>query len=297
MNMPAIKLNAKSFFFDLKNGLKKSNTAGLAAASSFYFILTFIPFLLLVTRTVGLFMGQKGERFDEIIIYMTQFVPAHLDGIFSIIADIVKKSMFYSSSLSLINFIFLVLSSLGFVNSIWQALEQITLGKHKFSRIKNSFKGLLILFITSTFFVFLFLIPVALNFLASMIASLDILRFGDFFSLKEYILKMNSWAQSANIFSMLSLVVFIFLIFKIILHKVVNLRSILVGTIFFIGTLMTMKSLFFFYVSIVKNGLVTNYGTMYAAVLFLVWIQASLYSFYLSMQISLSLKRTVFVEN
>lgn len=298
MNMLVQKFKQSNFAFfcdDFKSRLQKTNTAQLAAASSFYFILTFIPFLLLVSRTVGFFMGEKGQRFDEIIIYVTQFVPAHLDGIFSIVADIVKKSMFYRGSMSVLNIVFLTLSSLGFVNSIWQALDQISLMPSSVSKLKNSLKGVLLLLITSFFFVFLFLIPIALNFLASMISSLEILKFLDLFSLREILEKLNLIAGKANIFSMLSLCLFLIIVFKFILHKRANLKSTLIGVSFFILLLFAMKSLFFFYVSIVKEGLVTNYGTLYALVLFLVWIQASIYSFYLSILLTLSLNRTVFV--
>lgn len=267
--------------------VNNSNIGLFAAASSFYFLLTIVPFILLVTKVLSLMMGPNGERFDLMSIQLVQFIPPKLEPVFNIILDVIRRSLFSKGSFTIYNIGVLILSVLGFSKSIWQAMNVITNAKRS-STFKRLLKDLGFIGITTVFFFIMYSIPIFLNFLRNLSHNeyvykvINILKFESFFNF------INSIIFGLNIMTVVLIMGFMTLIFKYILPKYLSLKEAFCASIIFTILITLLKTMFFYYIAVVEKGLIRNYGGFYTIFLFLIWIYASVYSFYLSIILMLA---------
>src|SRR5690606_27793536 len=91
----------------------------LAAASSFDFFLTVVPMVLLLARALGFIFGDLNSVLDRLFIVATSFFPGFTTDFLMGLKDIVRTALFGPTQLTVVNIIFLVISSLTFVNSLW----------------------------------------------------------------------------------------------------------------------------------------------------------------------------------
>ncbi len=275
------------FCITLTKDCDRSHLGILAASSSFYLILTFVPLVLVLTRILGYFFGPEGEKFDLLMVYVYELIPPHLDGVVNIIADMLKKSLFANKGFSIINTFFLMISSLGFINSIWRALSVIT-GEKNASQLVKTIKGVGVLAITCGFLTLAFIIPILFQLLAKVSEIGYIAKIIAFFKIEKIFEILNSLVFGADVVSVIMIIVFMMSILRYILHPRVNLKSALLGSGIFTILIILVKSLFFYYVSFVEAGMVANYGASYALILLFIWILFSMLVFYFSVLLSLN---------
>jgi uncharacterized BrkB/YihY/UPF0761 family membrane protein len=73
--------------------------------------------------------------------------------------------------------------------------------------------------------------------------------------------------------------------------------SIILGSLLFTCLIITTKFGFFSYLMITKSNLVGNYGSMYSALIFLLWIFMSIFSFYTSVIFAISHSNHFYYKN
>ncbi|EQC45325.1 YihY/virulence factor BrkB family protein [Bacteriovorax sp. Seq25_V] len=275
------------FLILLAKDCDRSHLGILAASSSFYLILTFVPLVLVLTRILGFFFGPEGEKFDLLMVYVFELIPPHLDGVVNIIADMLKKSLFANKGFNIINTFFLLISSLGFINSIWKALSVIT-GEKNASQVVKTIKGIGVLAITCGFLTLAFIIPIVFQLITKISEVGYIAKMIAFFKIEKIFEILNSLIIGADIVSVIMIVIFMMSILRYILHPRINFKSALLGSGVFTILIISVKSLFFFYVSFVEAGLVANYGASYALILLFIWILFSMFVFYFSVLLSLN---------
>lgn len=274
-----------SLFFILLKKLKKEcedkHIITLASSSSFFLILTFVPFTLLLTRVLGFVVGPESGKFQLLMNYLSQLTPPNLDGVLIIIEGLLKKSLYAKSQFTLMNLIFLLLSSFGFINSVWRAIAIITEEKAMRS-ITRLFKGLGALGISFIFFLVIFWIPILMRGVSFVLESDFVQGFLRFLKVERVMDYGFDLFFGVDIFSYALIILFFGVLFKYILHPKVNFKSALVGASFFGFSMVGIKSSFYFYVDLTKNGLMQNYGASYTFVLMFVWILVSMIIFYFS---------------
>lgn len=274
-----------SLFFILLKKLKKEcedkHIITLASSSSFFLILTFVPFTLLLTRVLGFVVGPESGKFQLLMNYLSQLTPPNLDGVLIIIEGLLKKSLYAKSQFTLMNLIFLLLSSFGFINSVWRAIAIITEEKAMRS-VTRLFKGLGALGISFIFFLVIFWIPILMRGVSFVLESDFVQGFLRFLKVERVMDYGFDLFFGVDIFSYALIILFFGVLFKYILHPKVNFKSALVGASFFGFSMVGIKSSFYFYVDLTKNGLMQNYGASYTFVLMFVWILVSMIIFYFS---------------
>jgi membrane protein len=270
----------------LKHECESKHIVMLASSSSFFLILTFVPFILLLTRALGIFFGPEGEKFQLIMDYLAQLTPPNLNGVLVILENLLKNALYAKTKFTTLNLFFLLISSFGFINSVWRAMAIIT-EERAMRSFKRLIKGLGALGISFTFFLIIFWIPILMRGINYVLSLKYIQDFIEFLHL-EKILDMGVNAFfGIDIFSYALIIFFFAILFKYILHPRVNFKSALVGASFFGFSMVGIKSSFYFYVDLTKNGLVQNYGASYTFVLMFIWIFVSMIIFYFSVIFSL----------
>ena len=243
----------------------------LAAASTFYLILSIIPMSLLLLRGVGFFLGEEKEVGDFFFAIISQIIPDTSPEISDYIKVLLLKPLFSDSLKTLINTFFLIISSLTFFNSIFNGLFLMT-GDRSLTSMNKHLKGLLLLILTILLIVSLLGIPALLDFAFELIKSLkmpslfqetveevllQIKVMADFFSL-GWPLYFVFWFWMAAIYCW-------FLSFKL------SFKEALIPAGLFMGSILVGKNIFSIYYLAVKGHYLQNYGPFSAVMLTILW--------------------------
>lgn len=251
----------------------------LAAAASFYLILTTIPFFMLLVRTAGLFLGNVRETGHQILTMGGTLFPEKSNQILTLVEKIVEGPLFSGASFNLFNVFILIFSSLTFTNVIWNGLYLITEDEKHVSRWKY-LKGLVIIFVTIVIFcVTLILPPLVQMFIelvennplvdyfqqkypqgTSVVSFLESLKYGTDIMIRSNFLH-------ASIF----ILYFAFLYRWFFNWKISNAQAV-VGTMTFVAAILVGKLLFYGYFVYLRSNLVASYGDYYTVVVALLWI-------------------------
>lgn len=270
------KIITKDFIKLFYSECKNKHALTLAASSSFFFLLCVIPFLYLMTTTLG-FMFDDPDYMQKLLKHFSTIIPAELMPSIKYLLTHINKTLTIGHKNESLHQIFLVISSLGFFSSIWRAIEIITEEKAKNSLVKmlKSLGGILISFLLCAGLV---VGPIFFN-------SLQILFKRGLLKDVEFIQKFNLTQlqiSGISLVSTLMLVIFFFVFFKYVLHKRAKFISLLMGSTLFTGLIILAKFAFLTYIVIVKENLIGNFGSFYSVLLVMLWIFISILSFYIS---------------
>jgi len=149
------------FFFDNK-------VSQFAASSSFFVILSIIPFLLLVTRLVGLLFGDLEQVQNIIFGIGKEAFPGTTPEILMGIKNILKGPLFGKRAFTILNMLILGFSSLSLFNSIMSALNVLKNEKcHTF--LKDYLIGVAIIFAAVLFILSMLILQPLILFVASIL--------------------------------------------------------------------------------------------------------------------------------
>ena len=81
----------------------------LAAASSFYFLLTIVPMTLIFVRGIGYVLGDLSGALEQVFLVISSFFPKLTNDFLVAIKELVSTALFGPVKLTIINFIFLLL--------------------------------------------------------------------------------------------------------------------------------------------------------------------------------------------
>lgn len=249
-----------------------------AAASSFYIVLGFIPFLLLVIRALGFALGDISDTEKKLFEVFRGLYP-EINAQFLIkIQKIVKGTLYATPKVTFLNLAFLVIASLSFTSSIWNGLAFLTQDRTKSLWVR--FKGLLIIMGTLIFLIFILIIPPFLKFVLSIakdsfIVSLIKENFPDLINFFNYAagfaVGLKFLFQNSLVLFLLSILYFTFL-YGYFFHWKLKPKEALFAAFIFVSALTLGKYGFYIYFKIFRKNLESNYGDYYSIFVSLLWI-------------------------
>src|SRR5690606_15524849 len=107
---------------------------------------------------IGFVFGDMSGALDKVFLVAESLFPKMTSEFLFTIKELVRTALFGSVKLTLINFVFLLIGSLSFVNSLWTGVYLLTMDR-TFLSWRNYVRGVVLLGVSSLFVVALFLIP------------------------------------------------------------------------------------------------------------------------------------------
>jgi membrane protein len=251
----------------------------LASSSSFYAIITSIPFFLLLIRGVGYFLGNLTRTQKYLFVLGQRFFPDVAPQLLLQVQSLIKGPLFAEQHFTLFNFLFLAFSTVTFLNSIWMGIYFITDDKNILSFWKH-LKGFVIIGITLLMLGMIFVVPPIIIFIVKFIQTNLITQFFvdnfDFLRpLLDYVktinLKKSYWLNS-NVLHITIVLVYFTLLYRWLFSWKITLKEAFVASLSFSVSVFIGKSLFWVYIYYVRDGMIKNYGDFYTSILGLVWL-------------------------
>ncbi len=250
----------------------------LAAASSFYVVLGFVPLSLLVIRGLGMALGNTIKTEAKLFEIFRNLYPEINTHFLLKIQKLVEGPLYAAPNLTLMNLAFLIIASLSFTDSIWNGLAIITQDKAKSVWIK--LKSIFIIIVTVIFLTVMLVIPPFLrfignlakdNFLVSTIKNYFPESIGVLENLRHIETGLNFLVQSNFTFFILLLVYFTFL-YRYLFHWKIKIKDAFFAAFIFVGALSLGRFGFYIYFNTFRKTLENNYGDYYSVFVSLIWI-------------------------
>lgn len=253
--------------------------ANLAAAASFYVIISIVPLFLLMVRLIGFIIGDLGKGEEEIFYYAGTFFPNVAPEVLEKVRAMVAGPLFGDAKFTVINLGLLTLSSLSFFNSIWSGLYLITNDKSFLSFWRN-LKGIIVIGVTIILIalsmtlpgIFLFLVNSAQNnFVVQFVwENVPLLR-PAVEHFQQYDLSQGFLVKTNILHGIIFVGYFTFL-YRWFFSWRVPLFNSFIAALTFVFSLVAGKSFFFVYFNYVRDNLIRNYGDFYTAIVGLMWL-------------------------
>ncbi len=274
--------NSKDGAKNLYNGAilfheKKGTT--LASSSTFYALITIIPFLLLTVRGLGYFLGNINRTQKYIFVLGGRFFPEVAPQFLLTIQNMIKGPLFAGTQFTLLNFFVLAVSTITFLNSIWMGIYFITEDKSILS-IWRILKGFVIIGITLLMVLILFMMPPLIIYIVKFIQTNVITQF--FYEnfdllrpvltfIKKINLRRSYWLNSS--FLQVSLLIIYFtILYRWLFSWKIQLKEAFIAALAFSTSVFIGKSLFWIYIYYVRGSLMRNYGDLYTSVVGVIWL-------------------------
>ncbi|MCF8059696.1 MAG: YihY/virulence factor BrkB family protein [Bacteriovoracaceae bacterium] len=273
----------------------KKNALQLAASSAFYVILTVIPFLLLLTRLIGFFIGDIDQVHQLIFTLGQEAFPQVEAGVLLKVKSIVKGPLFGKDSFTFVNFLILSLSSISFFNSIWSGLYAISEDKSLISWRKH-LKVLVLMAVTVFLILVLFSLQPIFNFFLKLTQN-NILTnsiYQNVISLRAFIdtlrslnwsfifLFKNTWFQAGLFF------VYIAFVYRWFFNWRLKTRDAFLASGTFVFLLILGKFLFGLYIFNLRSKLIESYGDYYTILVGALWVYFMMAFFYFGVSLCVS---------
>ena len=256
---------------------KKGTT--LASSASFYALISVVPFALLMVRGIGYFLGNLDKTQKYLFILGAQFFPEIAPQLLIKLQTLIKGPLFAGTKFTLLNFFFLAISALSFLNSIWMGIYFITDDKSILSPWRL-LKGFVIIVMTLLMLGLIFILPPIIIFLIKFIQSNVLTQFiydnFDFLRpalsyLMEINLKKSYWLNS-NILHIAVLMTYFTLLYRWLFSWKINFKEAFMAASAFSFSVFLGKSLFWIYIYYVRSSLMRNYGDLYTSVIGIIWL-------------------------
>lgn len=256
---------------------KKGTT--LASSSSFYALITIVPFALLMVRGIGYFLGNLDRTQKYIFLIGSRFFPEVAPQLLLKLQTLIKGPLFAGTNFTLLNFIFLAVTTITFLNSIWMGIFFITEDKTILSTWRI-LKGFVIIAMTLLMLGLVFILPPIIIFLIKFMQTNLITQFfwDNFEILRPMIrvimkinLKKSYWLNS-NMLHISILIVYFTALYRWLFSWKIQLHEAFVAALTFTLSVFIGKSLFWIYIFYVRTNLIRNYGDLYTSVVGVIWL-------------------------
>ncbi len=258
----------------------------VAAASSFYFLLTVIPISLLFIRIAGFFFGDVNLILDKLYILILKLWPSSGPENILQIKNILSGLLTGSVGFTWIHFLVLGWSSLMFLNSIWNGMYQLT-DDDIYRSLKRHLKGIVIILIT------IVLLNAAIG-LPMFFALMDrffsnntvILYFLEFFpdiSQSAGAILNNIFTKvfvNTNILNGLIFTFYFAFLYRWFFSWKISFKVSVIGSLVFVSSFFIGKSLFLIYFLNLKKNYILNYGEFYSFIIGMLWVFLVISFFY-----------------
>lgn len=257
---------------------KKKGTT-LASSSSFYALITIVPFVLLMVRGVGYFLGNLDRTQKYIFLIGSHFFPDIAPELLTQLQHLIKGPLFTGTNFTLLNFFFLAITTITFINSIWMGMFFITDDKSILSHWRI-LKGFVIIGMTLFMLALVFILPPIIIYIIKFMQTNLVTQFlwdnFDFLRpLLKYALKINlkkSYWLNSNILHISLLIIYFTTLYRWLFSWKIHLHEAFVAALSFSVSVFVGKSIFWIYIYYVRSSLIMNYGDLYTSVLGIIWV-------------------------
>jgi len=251
----------------------------LASSSSFFALITLVPFLLLMIRGIGYFLGSLSQTQKFLFIIGSKFFPSIAPQFMQQIQSLIKGPLFADTPFTIFNFIFLIISTYTFLNSIWMGIYFITEDKEILSPWRI-LKGMAIIGVTFLMLGLVFWIPPLIIYIIRFLQNNLLTQlFFDTFEVARpllvYIMKINlkkSYWLNSNFLHILFILTYFTLLYRWLFSFKISWKEGFFASIVFTAFIFLGKSLFWLYFYYLRGGLKNSYGDLYTSVLGVIWI-------------------------
>lgn len=251
----------------------------LASSSTFYALITVVPFILLLVRGIGFFLGNINQTQKYLFILGARFFPTAAPQLLLTIQGMIKGPLFAGSKFTILNFIVLAITSITFLNSIWMGIYFITEDKNILS-LWRILKGFVIIGITLIMLALIFLLPPAIIFIVKFIQTNALTQFFyetfDFLRpfllyIKKINLRKSYWLNSSFLHITI-LIAYFTVLYRWLFSWKISFKEAFVAALAFSTSIFIGKSLFWIYFYYVRANLMQNYGDLYTSVVGVIWM-------------------------
>ncbi len=256
---------------------KKGTT--LASSSTFYALITIIPFLLLTVRGIGYFLGNINRVQKYLFVLGGRFFPEVAPQFLLTLQNMIKGPLFAGTQFTVLNFFVLAVSTITFLNSIWMGIYFITEDKSILS-IWRILKGFVIIGITLVMVMLIFMLPPAIIYVVKFIQTNIITQFFyenfDFLRplltfIKSINLRRSYWLNSSFLHITIMIAYFTVL-YRWLFSWKIQLKEAFIAAMAFSMSVFIGKSIFWIYIYYVRGSLMRNYGDLYTSVIGVIWL-------------------------
>lgn len=256
---------------------KKGTT--LASSSTFYALITIIPFLLLTVRGIGYFLGNINRVQKYLFVLGGRFFPEVAPQFLLTLQNMIKGPLFAGTQFTVLNFFILAVSTITFLNSIWMGIYFITEDKSILS-IWRILKGFVIIGITLLMVMLIFMLPPVIIYVVKFIQTNIITQFFyenfDFLRpvltfIKKINLRRSYWLNSSFLHITIMIAYFTVL-YRWLFSWKIQLKEAFIAALAFSTSVFIGKSIFWIYIYYVRGSLMRNYGDLYTSVIGVIWL-------------------------
>jgi len=296
------------YFYSLKSAAKifiEKDALQMAASSSFYVILTVVPFFLLMCRLLGILLGDIDEIHAFIFTLSKEAFPDVAPEVLIKVKNIVRGPLLANGSFTFINFLILLVSSLSFFNSIWVSLRNLSEDlagrfwvKHLLGVAVIGFTVLLV-FLTFSIqpFVQFFIKILKYNVMTELI-------YQNFEWSKEAITYLRGLDSKiifpirSNLFQFFFFFIYFTILYSWFFKWKIKKRVAFVASGTFVSLMILGKSLFWVYFFTLRGRFIESYGDYYTVVVAAFWLYLVMCFFYFGACLCVDYlkKRTVLVD-
>lgn len=253
--------------------------ATLASSSSFYALITVVPFALLMVRGIGYFLGNLDRTQKYLFIIGSRFFPEIAPQLLTKLQLLIRGPLFAGANFTLLNFIFLAVTTITFLNSIWMGIYFITEDKSILSPWRI-LKGFVIIGMTLIMLALVFVLPPVIIFVVKFMQTNMLTQFFwdnfDFLRpMLKYILKINlrkSYWLNSNMLHISILIIYFTALYRWLFSWKIQMREAFVAAMAFTLSVFIGKSIFWIYIYYVRTSLMRSYGDLYTTVMGVIWL-------------------------
>lgn len=253
--------------------------ATLASSSSFYALITVVPFALLLVRGIGYFLGNLDRTQKYLFIIGSRFFPEIAPQLLTKLQLLIRGPLFAGANFTLLNFIFLAVTTITFLNSIWMGIYFITEDKSILSPWRI-LKGFVIIGMTLMMLALVFVLPPVIIFVVKFMQTNMLTQFFwdnfDFLRpMLKYILKINlrkSYWLNSNMLHISILIIYFTALYRWLFSWKIQMREAFVAAMAFTLSVFIGKYIFWIYIYYVRTSLMRSYGDLYTTVMGVIWL-------------------------
>jgi membrane protein len=229
----------------------KDDCFNFAANISFYALLAVIPIAMLMVSITGYFLGASHEAFQKMVEVATDVLPVGKEVFVANLQSVLDQR----ASLGIFGIIFLVFVSTILVASVERALDVVFSTPSRRNFFHSRMLGIAIIFGITL----LFSLPTMIGVLESLL-----MRYGFDIPLSEL--------MTGKIYFFLVAFLAYLMVIVVVPNRKVFIRYALIGGLFFSSGIGVAKFLFRAYMVFAMQRYNIIYGSLTAAVLFVLWI-------------------------
>jgi len=222
-----------------------------AANISFYSLLSLIPLGIIMISIAGFFLGASNEAFARIVQLATDVIPVGKELFIANLQSIQDQR----ASIGIVGLVFLLFISTLLVASVERALDAVFDTPSRRNFFHSRLLGIAVIF----WITLLFSLPTMVGILEGLLH-----KYGFSFPLSDL-------TSGRIYYSLVSFLAYLMVI-VVVPNRKVFIRYALVGGLFFAVGLVVAKYIFSTYVSFAINRYNLIYGSLTAAVIYVLWI-------------------------